>query len=75
MLTTSDNPFDPFTDFDEWYAFDQQKGYCSSEYVARVALTSNDLSDEDQLLAIEQAVDEIVETDALGIYQKVVRDT
>ena len=26
MLTTSDNPYDPFTQFDEWYAFDERKG-------------------------------------------------
>ena len=28
MLTTIDNPFDPFEQFDEWLMFDKQKGYC-----------------------------------------------
>ena len=32
-LTTIDNPFDPFTEFDQWILFDKDKGYDSSEYV------------------------------------------
>ena len=45
MLTTIDNPFDPFDQFDEWYAFDTQKGYYSCDYVARLAYTSPELSE------------------------------
>ena len=27
LLTTVDNPFNPHTNFDEWYAFDLRMGY------------------------------------------------
>jgi hypothetical protein len=37
MLTTEDNPFDPFTQFDEWYAFDVEKEYYTCAYLARIA--------------------------------------
>jgi hypothetical protein len=74
MLTTIDNPFNPFTQFDQWYAFDQQKGYCSCSYVARIAKTSNELSDQDEAIAIESAIDEIVKINTLGIYKKVSMD-
>ena len=71
MLTTVDNPYDPFTQFDEWYAFDEAAGYHSSALLARIVKTSDDLSEADQSLAIEQAIDEVVHENVLGIYRKV----
>jgi hypothetical protein len=71
MLTTIDNPWNPHTNYDEWFAFDQQQGYNTPAYLARVAITSNELSDADQNLAISQAIDEIVDNNVLGIYKKI----
>lgn len=73
MLTTIDNPFDPFTEYDEWYAYDQQLGYHTPGFLARIAVTSDELSSADQDLAIEQAIDEIVSINALGVFKKVVK--
>lgn len=73
MLTTIDNPFDPFTQFDEWLAFDEQKGYKTCEYLGRIAKTSSELSDLDQKQEVEKAIDEIIELDVLGIYKKVTK--
>lgn len=72
-LTTEDNPFDPFDEFDDWYAFDFQNGYHSLEYVARIAKTSNDLPDEDNLAEMERAIDEICYFNLTGNYKKVVK--
>ena len=74
MLTTSDNPFDPFDDFDSWFAFDSSQNYNSCSYLARIAKTSDELSDVDNELAIEQAINEIIEFNLTGNYVKVVRD-
>lgn len=71
MLTTLDNPFDPFKQFEDWFAFDESKGYHTCSYVARIAKTSDELSEEDEALAIEAAIDEIVKENVLGIYKKV----
>lgn len=71
MLTTTDNPYDPFTRWDEWQAYDQAAGYYTSELLARVAITSDALSDADQDAAIESAIDEICQENVLGIYRKV----
>ena len=73
MLTTTDNPWDPFTRFDEWYTFDVAAGYHTAAYLARVTKTSDELSEPDQLLAHEQAIDEIVRENILGRYRKVSR--
>lgn len=71
MLTTVDNPFNPFTQFDEWYAFDEASGYHTTAFLARIVRTSHDLSDADQDVAIEAAIDEIVRENVLGVYRKV----
>ena len=75
MLTTIDNPFDPFTQWDEWKRFDEDKKYFTCSYLARIAITSDDLSDADNEKAIEDAINEIVEFNVLGIYKKVFAKT
>lgn len=71
MLTTVDNPFDPFTQFDEWYAWDVKSGYNTSALLGRVAVVSDSLSEPDQALAIQDAIDEIVSENVSGMYRKV----
>jgi hypothetical protein len=39
--------------------------------LARIAKVSNDLSEPDQALAIQQAIDEIVTENVTGMYRKV----
>ena len=72
MLTTVDNPYDPFTQFREWYAYDTQAGYNTCAFLARIVRSSDDLSDADQKNAISSAIDEIVRENVLGLYKKVV---
>lgn len=43
LLSTSDNPYNPFTDYDNWRNYDHQKGYCCEEYLARMSQTSLDM--------------------------------
>lgn len=73
-LTTKDNPFNPFTEFDEWYAFDQDKKHFTCEYLARIANTSDDLSIASNEAEIERAIDEIVKLNVNGLYVKVVQE-
>lgn len=71
MLTTIDNPFNPFEKFDDWLMFDMEKGYNSCSYLGRIAKTSDQLSDEENEIEIERAIDEIVRFDFRNIYHKV----
>lgn len=75
MLTTVDNPFDPFTRFDEWLAYDRRLGYDTPGMLARVAKVSNDLSEPDQALAVQDAIDEIVSENVSGMWRKVSRNS
>lgn len=71
MLTTIDNPFDPLTQWEDWKQFDESKGYYSCEYLARIARTSDALSDADYDLAVQQAIDEICTLNLTGKYKKI----
>lgn len=71
MLTTVDNPYNPFTEWDEWYRFDESRGYQTSGLLARVLRTSDELSDADQEIAIDQAIDEIVKENLSGMHRKI----
>ncbi len=72
-LTTVDNPYDPFTDFNNWYRYDMEAGYNSCAYLDRIARTSNALSDSENLDEIERAIDEIIKYDFLNVYRKLKR--
>lgn len=72
-ITTVDNPFDPFSQFDEWFRFDTDKGYNSCSYLARIAHTSDSLTDEENEAEIERAIDEIIFFNP-EIYRKVRRN-
>jgi hypothetical protein len=71
MLSTVDNPFSPFTQFKQWFAYDVGMGYHSAAFLARIAATSDELSSADQALIIQQAIDEIVTENVSGMWVKV----
>ena len=72
-LTTFDNPYDPFEEFTSWFLFDVEKGYNTCGYLARIARTSDQLSDEENNKEIERAIDEIIKYDFRNIYKKVTK--
>lgn len=71
MLTTRDNPYNPFKDFTNWLLFDKEKGYDTSEYLARISTPSESFSEEENNKELERAIDDVIESDVLGIYVKV----
>jgi hypothetical protein len=73
LLTTVDNPFDPWTQWEEWLQWDSRAGYNTPGLLARIANTSNDLSDADQHVILQQAIDEIVRENVMGVHRKVKR--
>jgi predicted dehydrogenase len=75
MLTTVDNPFNPFTEFEEWLDYDTRMGYNTAAFLDRIAKVSNELSTPDQALAIQHAIDEIVQENVSGMWKKVSKDS
>ena len=75
MLTTVDNPFNPFTEFDQWFTYDTMMGYNTVSFLDRVARVSHDLSEPDQIVAIDDAIDEIARENVSGMWKKVSRNS
>lgn len=73
MLTTFDNPFDPFEQFVSWFLFDEEKGYHTCSYLARIANFADDMTDQEKSIENERAIDEIIKYDFMNRYKKVTK--
>lgn len=71
MLTTTDNPYNPYTNFDEWFLYDTLNGYNSCSLLDRMLDVNDEMSDEEVNAAIEQAIDQIVLADLTDKYVKI----
>ena len=75
MLTTRDNPFDPFEAFEQWLQFDIQKGYYCCNIVADRTMDSNgELSKEEDAEAVGEAIDEIIKEFPMFDFVKVSKE-
>lgn len=75
MLSLSANPFDPFSEYDLWKEFDRKEGFDTAGLLARVVSTSDAISKADQELAVDQAIDSILQNPSFaGLYKKVTSD-
>lgn len=75
MLTTVDNPFSPFTQWNDWLRYDRDQGYYTNEYLARIAETDDLLSNEQNEEAIRVAMEEIVNENPTKLWVIVYKDT
>ena len=75
MLTTFDNPYDPFEQFSSWFLFDVEKGYNTCSYLGRIAKLSDEMSTTEEDEEVERAIDEIIKYDFMNIYKKVRKET
>lgn len=70
-LTTVDNPFDKFEDYDNWLLYDIEKGYGTNELLARIMKDTKSYTDKEFNEALSDVIDEIIKNDFTGMYKKV----
>lgn len=75
MLTTVDNPWSPFTHFNEWREYDESSGWYTLALLGRVALSSDEMSEADQDLAVLDAMNEIIQENVSGVHVLVTEDS
>lgn len=68
MLSTPDNPYNPFEEFDKWYAYDEERGHHTSSYVARLTFSGDVLSEDENQIAINDAIRKIYTVNPKGLY-------
>lgn len=73
LISTKDNPFDPFEQFDDWYRFDKEKGYDSNERVTRLAHFEENMTEPEVDQEYERAIDRLIEIDPFDLFIKVRR--
>lgn len=75
MLSTVDNPYNPFVDFSQWFMFDTGKGYDSCSRLDRIANWTDDMTQKEVDEETERAIDEIIKYDFTDVYIKVAKDS
>lgn len=75
LITTIDNPWNPFTHPSEWSEFDREHGYNTRERLATYIFTSNDLGENETAADISFGQKTFLEKDLLGIWIRVKKDT
>ena len=70
MLTTFDNPYNPFVDFKSWYMFDCEKLHNTSSRIARIADINNEMTEKEINEEQNRAIDLILRFDFVGEYFK-----
>ena len=69
MLSTVDNPYNPKTSWDEWFAYDTAHEYHTCGLLARLCASSDSLSEELEIEEIENSIDRILNLDGTNFYQ------
>ena len=83
MLTLIDNPYDYFTQFDDWFMYDNEQqskldlpSNCCS-YLDRVVVQlggiTEDMTEIEENQLVEKAIDEIIALNPFHIYKKVTK--
>ena len=70
MLTTFDNPYNPFVDFASWYMFDCENDHNTSGRLARLSNVDNEMTEKEIDEERNRAIDFMLKYDFEGIYFK-----
>lgn len=74
LITTIDNPYSPFDEFDDWWRYDRIHNYGTIEKLSRLSPNSDLFTDEENADETDKAVDRLMAIDILGIYKKAFKN-
>lgn len=71
MLTTVDNPYNPFDDFVSWFLFDVHQGYNTCGRLARLTDIKSWMTEKEKDEEIEKAMNMLIKYDFMNVYKKI----
>lgn len=74
VLTTTDNPYNPKTDYDKWKSWDEDNGYDTERLIARLVDMEGEIDIDDNIKmndTMDKVIHDILENDVLNIYMLV----
>ena len=71
MVTTYDNPFNPWIDYEGWRVWDISHGYNTESMIAHFANYSETMGVNDSLIEFNRASDELIDTFGNKIWKKI----
>ncbi len=78
-VTTVDNPYDPFTHWDQWLLFDTNAGYNTCGRLAKVTFISDAMTSDELYETVEEGINELIKTGSINKqgdiveYKKVIK--
>jgi hypothetical protein len=78
-VTTMDNPYDPFTHWEQWLLFDMNAGYNTCGRLAAVSFISDSMSEQEVYDVIERGIEQLMKIGAISKqgelieYKKVIK--
>ena len=75
LLTTIDNPYNPFEDFSLWDAFDREKGHNTCDLIGRLSQLSDDMTQREEEAEYDRVAEFIIYHDPHDKYKKFYRQT
>jgi hypothetical protein len=73
MLTTYDNPYNPFEQFDAWFKYDMRMHYNTCGLLASKTISASTFGDRLDNQRTEEAMDEIIALEPM-LYKKVTKE-
>lgn len=80
MITTVDNPYDPYDQFAEWLVYDMVKGYRTCERLGSIVIESDQMTDSEIFDVTERGCERLCKTGAIDKngnvveYKKLIRE-
>ena len=77
FITTFDNPFDPFTDFNEWNSYDIQLGYNTCALIDRVFQSFSESNSNDEFEIEQERIEAMKRIVSLmpNVYKLIKKET
>lgn len=68
MLTTKDNPFNPYTEWKAWFGFDRDNGYNTCQLLARLTDLVDDHGEPLESVLLGEAMASLVDDEFFSHY-------